>query len=43
MFSIAMLNTRELAIAAAIVIAFCSRFIDEQIFYSAMDMLRALR
>jgi hypothetical protein len=38
-----MLNTREIAIAVAIVIALCSRFIDEQVLNNMLDLLRSLR
>jgi len=38
-----MLNAREIAIAVAIVIAFCARFIDKQVLDCAMDLLRSLR
>jgi len=38
-----MLNAREIAIAVAIVIALCARFIDRQILNCALDLLRSLR
>ena len=42
MLSIAMLDSRELAIAAAIVAALCFRFIDGQLFSAVLECVNSL-